>query len=451
MRYRYLRSHFSFPYLFSLILILTSCTSRPAPYSILEFTGAADINNFSKSHLLMLNKSDSINPTVIMGSKGDLFWCDENIFLYNDSSSQNRLIIKSTDSVLYVNDKIYSINIPDNNDMIPWFKNLNSRDLSLLQFINIKSKLPQNYLPYLTELAKIKPDAGLCFPGDFKDMAELLKIFNPRIIAGAGLSRSDFNQLSKLTNLEILMITLNDSVITDPLPYMPVLEQLFLVELDNNISLTSNFLVNNKQIERLIIQKSGSLDFLILKPLNNLKELVVNASDSIINFDLINDHKKLDVLSVTGDKLIYNPNLIKLPLLRWMTFSSNVTQEEFNLFVNTHPHIEVMELINNNKISSLQSLSKLSNLFGLTLTDIVLDIVSIKSLKNLKYLSLPTDFLNDSENKAEIQKSLPGTSIAANEGFCLGSGWLMLIIPLVLIIRFFSIKEKRRLKNGIKS
>jgi hypothetical protein len=282
-------------------------------------------------------------------------------------------------------------------------------------------------------------------------MAGLLKVFNPRIIIGPALLRNDYDQLSKLTNLEILMITLNDSVITDPLPYMPELEQLFLSELDDNISLTSNFLVNNKQIKRLIIQKSGSLDFSILKPLDNLKELVVNVSDSITNFDLINEHKKLEVLSVTGDNLVYSPDLIKMPLLRWMTFSPNVTQEEFNLFVDTHADLEVIELIENDKISSLRSLSKLSKLYALTITDTITDIASIKNLRTLKYLSLPDNFLDDPMNKTEIQKSLPGTHIAANEGFCLGSGWLLLIIPLVLILRFISSKERQRLKNGVKS
>ncbi len=450
MRYRYLRSHFSFPYLVSLILILTSCTSRPEPYSILEFNGVEGINNFSKSYFLMLNESDSINPNVIMGSKGDLFWCDEYLFLYNDSSSQNKFKFKDTDSVLYVNDKIYSIDIPVKDDTVPWLKNMKEYDFSALQFINIQSKLPDSYLPCLTDLAKIKPNAGILLQGNLRDMAELLKIFNPRIIIGTYITRSDYEQLSKLTNLEMLMISLTDSVIIDPLPFMPELKQLFLTEINDNVALTNDFLVNNEQIEKLVIQKSGNLDLSILKPLDNLKELIVNASDSIINVDFINEHKRLEVLSVTGDNLVYNPDLIKLPLLRWITFSSNVTQEEFNSFVDTHADLEVIELIGNDKISSLESLSKLSKLYGLTVNDTITDIASIKNLRTLKYLSLPDNFLDDPVNKAEIQKSLPGTHIAANEGFCLGSGWLLLIIPLVLIIRFFSNKEKQRLKNGVK-
>jgi hypothetical protein len=445
--YRYLRSHSCSFLLFVLILFFNSCTTMPESYSVLEFTGTDQINNLSKSYLLMLNESDSINPAVVMGSKGDLFWCDDNLFVYNEPFAQNRLLFKSTDSILYVNDKIYSINIPIKNDTVPWFKNLKEYDFSTLQFINVQSKFPDRYLPYLAGLAEIKPDAGIYLPGNFRDMSALLKIFNPRIIAGASLVRSDYDQLSRLTDLEILMITLSDSVITDPLPSMPALKQLFLTDLDDDVVLTGNFLINNKQIERLIIQTSGTLDISILNPLDNLKELVINVSDEIKNLDLINGHTKLEVLSVTGDELIYDPDVIRLPLLKWMSFSSNVTQVEFNSFIDSHPDLEVIELVKNDTISSFQALSKLRMLNGLTINDTVADITTIKTLTSLKYLSLPHDFLADSVNEAEIKKSLPGTRIVANEGFCLGSGWLLLLIPLVLIFRFFV----RRFQNGINS
>ncbi len=43
------------------------------------------------------------------------------------------------------------------------------------------------------------------------DMAELFRIFNPRYVASPTLVRSDFDMLSKLTNLEILIVSLDDS------------------------------------------------------------------------------------------------------------------------------------------------------------------------------------------------------------------------------------------------
>jgi hypothetical protein len=134
-----------------------------------------------------------------------------------------------------------------------------------------------------------------------------------------------------------------------------------------------------------------------------------------------------------------------------MTFSSSVTQEEFNSFIGSHPNLEMIEIIENDTIRSFKSLSKLRNLYGLTVVDTVTDISTIKTLTNLKYLSLPADLLDDTVIKADIQNSLPGTRISANEGFCLGSGWLLLIIPLVLILRYFGRQKGERLQDEVKS
>jgi hypothetical protein len=444
--------HHSLPLVFiSLILFFASCISKPEPYSIIEFSGEEMISNYSKSFQLMIFESDSLNPIAVPASPGDMFGWDNIVFVYNDTSSKNTFRFKTVDNVVYVNDRISSIDIPDNDDMIPWFEKMKEKDLSALQFINFKSDIKESYLPYLAELAKTKSDAGLIYSGDFDELAGLLKIFDPRYIAGPALSGSDSDQLSMLNNLEILMVSLNDSIIVDPLPTMPELKQLFLTDIKKNVALTNDFLVNNKQIEKVIIQKEGRLDLTLLNPLEHLKELVVNGPDEIKNPELINNHKNLEVLSLTGDNLVYNPGLIKLPNLRWMAFSSNVTQQEFSSFAGYYPNLEMIEIVKNDTITSLQPLTKFRKLYGLIVIDTLTDISTIKTLTNLKYLSLPVDLLNDTLKKAELQNSLPGTRIVANEGFCLGSGWLLLIIPFVLILRFFGRQKRERLQDGIKS
>jgi hypothetical protein len=135
--------------------------------------------------------------------------------------------------------------------------------------------------------------------------------------------------------------------------------------------------------------------------------------------------------------------------IRWITFSPDVTQSDFNSFINSHLNIEVAEIFDNDTISSLSPLLKLKNLYGLTITDTLTDIASVKSLKNLKYLSLPSSFLEDKYVKDDLQKSLPGTRIVANEGFCLGSGWLLLIIPLVLFFIIFRPKKLLKAHNSL--
>jgi hypothetical protein len=426
-----------------LILFFTSCTERTEPYSIIEISGAEyQVFNYSKSYLMPIYQPDSVNPTALLASIGDLFAIGEYIFIYNDTSSRNKFSFRSSDEAIYVNDKLYAIEIPKDDKMIPWFENLNARDYSTVQFINFSSKLPESYLPYLNKLAEVNPYAGLFYSGDFADLTEPLKIFKPRYIAGPTIHRSDYDKLSELTGLELLMVSITDSAIKVPLPALPSLKQIFVGELKKNVVVTNDLLANNSQIERVFIQKSGSLDLSILNPLKNLKELVISQPDSIINFDLINNHKNLEVLVLQVEEPDFIPALIRLPSLRWMSFYTYVTQEEFNSFINAHPDLEVIDLVQNDTIGSLKALSKLTKLYGLNITDTVTDIASIKALTNLKYLSLPEKFLSDSLNKAGIQKSLPNTRVVANIPFCLGTGWLLLLIPFVLIMRFFAKRKK---------
>jgi hypothetical protein len=444
---RYSGRHCFLPFFALVILFIGSCTVRPEPYSIIEFTGAGEVNNYSKSILLMSYKSDSVNPGAVPGSIGDLISCDEKVFVFKDAFSGSKLAFEINDSELYVNGKIISIDIPENEKMIPWFEKMNEKDLSALQFISFTSGINEIYMPYLARLAKVRPDVGLSFSGDFSKMAGLLKIFKPLYIAGPAISKGDYKELASLDKLKILMVSLNDSIVIDPLPALPALEQLYLSDNDKNSSLTNDFLTNNRQIKNVIFWNPGSFDLSVLKPLVNLKELVVNGADTILNTGLINDHKSLELLSLTGDKVVFNTDIIKLPKLRWMAFSSNTVQEEFSTFTVNHPDLEMVEIINNEIIRSLRPLSDLRKLYGLSVVDTLTDLSTIKTLTNLKFLSLPDAQLKDAVKRAELQNSLPGTRIVANEGFCLGSGWLLMIIPLVLVLRFFGRQKGVSLKH----
>jgi hypothetical protein len=124
-----------------------------------------------------------------------------------------------------------------------------------------------------------------------------------------------------------------------------------------------------------------------------------------------------------------------------MTFYETATQDGFNSFIESHPDLEVVEFINNDTIKNLKPLLNLKKIQGLIVTDKLTDLATVKSLKTLKYLSLPEDILNDTVVKAELQSLLPGTRIVANHGICLGSGWLLLIIPFILLLRVF-IRQK---------
>jgi hypothetical protein len=428
-------------------LFLYSCAPKPEPYSIIEFKGGEDVGNYSKSLYLAHNKADSIQPVFALGEKGDLFMSGEFLFWLSDTATQTRFLFQYDDSILTVNGKIYSINIPDNDNMIPWMKNIKGEDLSALQIIRFESKIRNNYIPYLIEMSVKTPNAGIVYNGEMRELTELLKIFHPKFIGGTKFRNTDYDLLAGMDGTKILMITPGDSLVNGPLPPMPSLDQLFLTEMSGNKVLPNNLLVNNRQLKRVVMEEPGNLDLSILAPLDNLKELVVTGADTILHFDLINNHRKLEVLSIATEDRVFDPSLIKLPSLRWLMIPSFVTQQEFDLLTASHPALEVMEIFKNDTIHSLQSLTKLPGLYALTVMDTVMDMASLKKLLNLKYLSLPDKCLKDSLLKADLHKSLPGTRIVANEGFCLGSGWLLLLIPLILVFRFITLRRKQILQE----
>ena len=427
-----------------MIFLVPSCKEKPLPWSILEFSGKGSVMNYSKSPLLMSYESDSANPTALIARDGDLLMLNDNgVFYYRGMVGQKKFQFKSTDEADYINGKIVSVNISKKKNMIPWLSQLNSTDLSKLDFLRVDTLITDDHMPWLTELAKTKPEIGLgYYGGELKDISRLFKLFNPRFIIGGTIYQKDYNILSGLDNLELLLVSLEDSVSISPLPPMPRLKQLILGDMKNEVMLTNDLLINNKQIEKLTIVNSHTFNFSLISPLVNLKELIINGSDTIENSDLIKNHRHLEVLSIISKAFKISNEVNNLPEIRWMSFSSDITQNEFNSFLEKHPDLEVAEIIKNDTISSLKSLLNLKKLYGLTITDTLTDYASIKSLKNLKYLSLPDKFMDDSIKKAEIKGLLPDTKIVANQGFCLGSGWLLLLIPLTLI--FSSLRSLRK-------
>jgi len=432
---------YSIPLVFILLaLLFTSCTSKPEPYSILEFTGKAEVYNYSKYLFPIIYESDSVNPAALLASDGDIIVLGENNCLYYRKSPQNKFSVKNTDNTGYINEKISSITIPDNDDMIPWFEKMKSADFSALGFLYFDSIISESYIAYLTNIAETRPDIGVGYEGDLGEMARVFKIFNPGFIVGISLPQKDFNILSGLTNLEILSASLRDSVYTAPLPAMPKLKQVIITDVKKN-ALNNDFFINNKQIEKLTLIQSRKFNLSILEPLENLKELIINEADTLDNIELIKNHKKLELLSVISEEFPNDMPLKELPGIRWMTFYDIATQDGFNSFIESHPDLEVVELINNDTINNLKPLLNLKKIQGLIVTGKLTDLATVKSLKTLKYLSLPEDILNDTVVKAELQSLLPGTRIVSNHGICLGSGWLLLIIPFILLLRVF-IRQK---------
>ncbi len=95
--------------------------------------------------------------------------------------------------------------------------------------------------------------------------------------------------------------------------------------------------------------------------------------------------------------------------------------------------IQVLEMAGNSNLTDFTNLQEMPDLRALVIIDTVTDKKSIGLLKKLRYLSLPHDTKEDSVYLREMAKALPGCIVVANSGACLGSGWLLLLLPLALL------------------
>ncbi|MGB2755553.1 MAG: hypothetical protein WBE00_10670, partial [Phycisphaerae bacterium] len=58
-------------------------------------------------------------------------------------------------------------------------------------------------------------------------------------------------------------------------------------------------------------------------------------------------------------------------------------------------------------------------------------LADLKDLKGLRLLVLPPDAFEDSAGIADLQTALPDCLITAGKPLCLGSGWILLLAPVV--------------------
>lgn len=436
-----------YSFLVLLLVFTASCSQKPKPYSIAVFESDDMMSSYSKTYILNDYETDSIHKSAFLAEDGDIFITGTDGLMRYRKPFQKKYVVKSTRQACYVNGKISTIFIPSNETMVNWVDQLKAEDVTSLEFICFADRLKESYLPGLTRLAKIKPGIGLIYEGYIKDMVPVLKIFKPWFLSVGGIYSSDYNILEALPDLEFLSITISDSVFSKPLPPMRNLKQVILTPPDNNIPL-KDLLINNKQIEKLNMFYNQVSDLSVINPLANLKELAISGFDTITNFESVKDHKNLEVLILKGTKVRYDMIPPELAKIRWITFSPNITQNEFNSFIEQHPNLEVVEIFRNETISSFKPLTRLAKLSGLTIADTLTDFTTLKSLNRLTYLSLPHAVLDDSVKKAELQKALPATMLVATEGTCLGSGWLLLILPLALIFSILAMRKRVRTGNS---
>jgi len=137
--------------------------------------------------------------------------------------------------------------------------------------------------------------------------------------------------------------------------------------------------------------------------------------------------------------------------LAWVRLPPDITQEQFSAFIGEHPAIRIIELIGCSRITDLSPLQRLTGLTGLIVGEFSVKLDAVYQLKSLQFLGLPLEvFDNAPDQVSKIRTAFPHALVVTVRPWrlCLGSGWILLVIPLAALMWIAGSRARSRRRNS---
>jgi len=124
--------------------------------------------------------------------------------------------------------------------------------------------------------------------------------------------------------------------------------------------------------------------------------------------------------------------LANLKGLRWLGLPPKILQDEFAKVIAAHPNLAILEAIGCEGVTDLGPVRSLGHLTGLAAFTAA-PVEPLYEMKGLKWLAYGAgkDVAEDqtADRLAKLQAALPATAIARVAPLCLGSGWILALVP----------------------
>ena len=208
-----------------------------------------------------------------------------------------------------------------------------------------------------------------------------------------------------------------------------------IIEYWDSTDITDFQFAKLKSLESLSIIESDIYDLSPIATSSRIRNLNLIYCETLKEIGSAVDLDGITCLGLTGCENITDiPAILQMPQLTRLSVPGNISQMEFADIINWHSTLQVLELIGCDNITDLSPLEHYSGLKALTLDFDIHNLKPVYQLAGLELLVLAEDFFEDSLAITEIQQAMPETRIVAGGGFCLGSGWILLLIPAVIIL-----------------
>jgi hypothetical protein len=420
--------------------LLTGCESGPA-FRIVEVESGEGWMILSPFYGHVFHGAEEEDLAYLLVRDGDLLMgFDVEAFIPVLASDVGALDFEFDKTVVTLAGTAIGLQV-DTSKGAAWLRTHTPEDMAALRMITVDSDLNQETFSLLEQLAIHNP--GLSLMSEDEDhLPRLLELFDPAvlILGDAAVEENHKALLAEEENLRTLILTARGPTKLDFLAQVPSLETLLISDWDPE---AAGPLPDSLPTLRSLMVWEGELDD--LAPLGaqpHLRELTLSFCEEGPNSETLDltalaEYSQLEVLGLQYCPIVEDQSaLVALRNLKWLGLPENTTQDQFREVVTTHPDLTLLDLVEPEGITDLTPLTELRKLQAL-LVGGVAPPDPLYGMKNLDYLAVTVEKEDSAafgeEGFARLQSELPNTVVTRVDPleFCLGSGFILLLFPLV--------------------
>jgi len=430
--------------------IITGCTGPVDPdVDLLEIEGASWGCNVNTSYAKFgsaSEKEDSLK-LILPASDGDLLYLfHDDLQYYHRYHSKDgpvlSLVFDSLDAVsVYLNGNLDYMEVTDSASLDA-FSTLTAPELGQLSSLLIGAPLSDDLLSVLRSKQEALQGTSLILESvtGTGQLSDLLSIFRPPFLVlnnSSALPEPDEN--IPLSGLELLWMDGNILSLNKLADCCDDLEALIVADWKPKPGELLS-LAGLRKVRSLTVAESGLTTLSSIEFPESLRNLYLLGCDTLSDIRSLAVLQKLKRLNLTLCSRVADLTVLKeLEPLQCLSFPPKVSQQQFKELTEHFPQLELIELIDCEQIENLYPLKGLPQLHTLLLQLEKDQLQGLDSLQQLQTLILTDKLYGDNGQWiSELKKSLPNTTIVPGSGLCLGSGWLLLLIPFILIFRYLS-------------
>jgi hypothetical protein len=402
------------------------------PPSVVTIESDEELASIFPAYLTWVSDPEEGAPQALLLRDGDYMFTGFEVPVRYMASDGKTLKPTFNDGTLSLGDTTIALSL-DEEEGRKWVSSASDQQLANLRILAIPDDMDAGTLAALKRLAAANPNMDL-LAESATALRQALLHFKPRGIFTGDVDDASLEFLANQTQLETLLISGSKAGSLDYLPSLPKLRRLVIGAW--KVSEAGPLPPGLSQLKSLVVFQMDAHDLSALSAVPaGLEELAIQNLKGVTDIAGLDKLTNLHALFLSGERdelTVDLPSLAALKQLRWAGLPPTISQKQFADFASAHPKLTILELPETETPIDLAPLRELKDLQGLVLGGTYENLEIIQEFTSLRFVGISKDIWDESSAQiTAIRKALPDAVVIRVGTFCLGSGWILLLVPVL--------------------